>query len=624
MKGRALLLGSATGALMGVANDVKAMASWLGGLGLSLDVREGPDATRDGMLDGLERLVRDTRPGEAAVVYYSGHGGFSAVRPEVRFGADRLPPRAFQYLVPTDHDKHRRFRGIFRLELSSLMQALSERTTNITVILDCCHSTDMVRDDDLELKAVVEPWSEGIEAHVAWLVEQGYDLDDLPELHNASMVLVSACTTVGRAYEYTRPSDRLRCGLFTDCLLDVMRDAPDPARVTWEAVMRRVVERIQRPRCHQRPQVSGPASRCLFSERRERWSGALSLQRVGERWCLSGGAAAGVMQGDRYSIVDLLSGAAPHPLAEVVVSNVEGHSAVVSVLTAKAELEAGMTALARPGGPTHQRCVVDGAGALAERLRRSLAAVAGLEVVGGEDRAGAAFVVEVRGEQIEVLDAEGRALRRPWVDAAALEPSVRCERLDGLVEELRTLARASDLLTLARREGLAERPRSLPHVFEWGRVEGGAPHRLPSHGAELSVGDRIYVAVENTGARPIYVSMLDVGVGRAVVLLNRSEPEGVDLAAEDTEILGAPELGSLVGIELVWPDDVPLTGAREESLVVFISSGPLPVGSWETASTLDRAPMRDMEPEARRPRSPVYTVRHVSFTLNPRRNHSCS
>ncbi len=618
MRGRALVLGSATGALTGVANDVAAMAGWLGSLGLALDVREGPDATRAGMLEGLDRLAREVRPGQAAVVYYSGHGGFSAVGPESRFLGARLAPRAFQYLVPTDHDKHRAFRGIFRAELSWVIRAIEERTANVTVILDCCHSTDMVRDDDLELKAVVEPWTEGIEAHVAWLEAQGHALERLPELRSPSLVLVAACEAARKAFEHTRAPDGLRCGVFTDGLLEVAAALDDPTRVPWDAVVRRVVARLRRLRSRQRPQVSGPAFRCVLSERTVPRTGALVLQGRPGQWGLDGGEAVGVVVGDRYHVVDPLDGEATHSRAEVEVAAVAGHAAELTVLSASGELEAGMIALPRAGGPEHQRCVLAGSGPLVVELRRRLAAIGGVVVVDpGDDDGRAELFVEARDDRVEVLDAQGRLLRWPWRDVPAIDPVLRDERLDGLAAEIGVLARTGDLLALARRAGRAEHPRALSHVFEWGRVERGLPRRLPAHGATLHVGDRIYVRVENTASRALHVSLLDVGVGRGVVLLNRNEPEGIDLAAGDTEIFGAPELRGLVGVGLAWPEAVPPDGPREESLVLFLSSAPMPVGAWETRARPDVV-RRDQPPAPRRSQGVASLVRYVSFSLHPR------
>src|SRR4051812_332810 len=74
MKKRALVIGSEIDGLSGVGNDVSAMGERLRARGFSLDVCEGADATRDGICAGYARLVRDSRAGDAALVFYSGHG----------------------------------------------------------------------------------------------------------------------------------------------------------------------------------------------------------------------------------------------------------------------------------------------------------------------------------------------------------------------------------------------------------------------------------------------------------------------------------------------------------------------------------------------------------------------
>ena len=624
---RGLLIGSATGGLAGVAHDVEAMAGWLEGLGFELDIRQDANATRDAMLDALERLTRDTRDGDVAVVYYSGHGGYSQLRSRKRVVGDRVAPRAVQYLVPTDHDKHKSFRGFFRVELSQAMQRLAEKTTNITVVLDCCHSTDAVRDeDDAVLKGVIEPWGEGIEAHLAWLQAQGIDLDRLPEVRNPSVVLLAACEVSRQAFEIIRRTDGVRCGLFTDSLLHVLRGVPDPSQVTWDDLMRRVVDRALRYRVYQRPQASGPSSRYVFTERRQRRTGTLTIQRVEGRWSLNGGEAAGVAPADRYRIVDPLAGTTATEVAEVEVSMVDGYTSTLTVGMEQAEkLVPGMLAVPHPGGPTHQRCRIEGSGALADELRGRVLEIAGLELVGRDHTGELAFVVDVDGHQATVHDGNGKRLRWPWRDVIALDPAPRRERVDAFIEDLRRLARGTELLRVARRLETKAVPRRLSHTLTWGVVEEhGAPRPLPSHGAELTAGDRVFVRIENTSPWPVRVSVFDVGVGRAVTLLNLNEPEGIDLGAGEYELLGAPELRPLAGLEVRWPRDTPPDRPGEESLVVFISSSTLPLSSWETSDWYEHAVTRDMGPEPASGTAPSYLVRHISFRLHPPKDGGCS
>ena len=432
MTRRGVLLGSATGGLTGVAHDLAVTGRWLDDLGFTLDVRQGADATRRGMLEGIERLIRDTTTGDAAVIYYSGHGGYSQIANDQRVLEDRIAPRSVQYLVPTDHDKHVAFRGIFRAELSLAMQRLADETSNITMILDCCHSPDMVRDDDALLKGRKEPWGEGLEDHITWMAEQGCDVERLPRVRNPSLVLLSACEMSRQAFEVSRASDGVRCSLFTDSLLEVMSRLAIPYVASWNELMRRVVERMSGHRVHQRPQVSGPSARIPFSERSRRHIAALTLCRAQGRWFLEGGEAAGVMPGDRYRVIDPLRNETGG-LADVEVSDVDSHRATVTFTSGpQPYMEAGMLALPHPGGPVHLLCRVDGETPLAARLRERLANVAGFGLIYAEDSRTPALMLEVNDDHVRIEDGEGKDLRRAW----------RGDRFDALIGDLRRISRA--------------------------------------------------------------------------------------------------------------------------------------------------------------------------------------
>jgi uncharacterized caspase-like protein len=72
---RALLIGSEVAGLTGVHRDVAAMADVLRGHGFTTVAATGRDASADGIVGQLRDLAADTAEGDAAVVYYSGHGG---------------------------------------------------------------------------------------------------------------------------------------------------------------------------------------------------------------------------------------------------------------------------------------------------------------------------------------------------------------------------------------------------------------------------------------------------------------------------------------------------------------------------------------------------------------------
>ncbi|MET0903522.1 MAG: caspase family protein, partial [Acidimicrobiales bacterium] len=141
---RALLIGSQTGGLTGVHSDVEVFDDALRGLGFTTTRCIERDATYDGIVSRYRGLIEDTASGDAAVVYYSGHGG----RQRNALAADDpTAPAWLQYIVPTDVEDRAdgRFHAVLAQELSLLQRQLTDKTANVTTILDCCHSARMSR-----------------------------------------------------------------------------------------------------------------------------------------------------------------------------------------------------------------------------------------------------------------------------------------------------------------------------------------------------------------------------------------------------------------------------------------------------------------------------------------------
>ena len=142
MNRRALLIGSETGSLRGVHRDVNVMAETLNGFEFDVAIAIEGDATAAGIRGSYGELIEDSKPDDAVVVYYSGHGGRS--RNPGPSQDDSLPAH-LQYIVPTDIDdrSHDRFNGVLAEELSAMQRELTGRTPNVTTIIDCCHSARM-------------------------------------------------------------------------------------------------------------------------------------------------------------------------------------------------------------------------------------------------------------------------------------------------------------------------------------------------------------------------------------------------------------------------------------------------------------------------------------------------
>jgi len=133
--------------------DAAWMTELLEARGFEVQMLAGPDATRDRILAGYTELIESVTCNEAAVVYFGGHGGLmhdlaDGDDPGAKPGEPPVPD-AFQFIAPTDLLKStdEDFRGISSWELSLLLEELTRKTHNVTVILDCCHSGQMSRGD---------------------------------------------------------------------------------------------------------------------------------------------------------------------------------------------------------------------------------------------------------------------------------------------------------------------------------------------------------------------------------------------------------------------------------------------------------------------------------------------
>lgn len=162
---RALLIGSQVHGLRGVDNDLDEMIRVLPMWGFqrsAVAVCRGALATRDGILSSIAKFIAATAPGDAVLLYYAGHGCRAEnmdLAGTTWRGGRRLP----DFIVPVDFDDSAEgdFRGILSLELSMSLAQLAQKTPNITVIMDCCHSGTMVRSAKRQVLRTMRPGSPG-------------------------------------------------------------------------------------------------------------------------------------------------------------------------------------------------------------------------------------------------------------------------------------------------------------------------------------------------------------------------------------------------------------------------------------------------------------------------------
>jgi hypothetical protein len=579
MARRALLIGSETGDLTGTGNDTAAMAAALARWGFTSVVRDGENASRAGILDAYERLISQTRPDDAVVVYYSGHGAY-AKDPSL---AEGMPgPGVLQFIIPTDFEESTEddFRGIANVELSLLLNRLTARTRNTAVILDCCHSGAMSR--DLETGGVAKVWPRAVpdhlaRAHLDSLRRGGSDLSSLNPMGNPDAVRIVACATNQRAYEASNAED-VPMGYLTDALTRALNTLdPDAGRLSWATVVDRVRQLVLERCGAQRPEVEGPGERVLFGTEPVEHLPSLPASRQRQWVRIAGARLLGYGEGDEFAIHrdDNLLGV-------VVVEWTDGHAAFGKLRGPDPDRELPVGARARLVATTVPTLPV--------------AIDAGLASLVEDVRADPALRVAAAGENGSVrvvADAGGVVLHD--VIGPLNQPKPTPHQLLG---DLKRIARARAVLRLSEDPGMALPVRVR---IELARVVDGVPHPLPASGAALHPGEAVCVAVRNDGEQYLYVSLLDVGMSAQVTLLNPAHPSGVPIAPGKQYVFGGDDVtGALPGLELSWPSSVPPVSPRRESIVVLISEERTDAFVLQQTGVRDERPLNRLEQQLRR------------------------
>ncbi|GAB7190485.1 hypothetical protein NUM3379_11910 [Kineococcus sp. NUM-3379] len=574
---RALLLGAQTFGLRGVHADVDAVAEHLAGAGFG-DVRRctGGDATRAGLLAALEELVARTGPGDAVVVYWSGHGARDLLPGAA---ARRAAGRSayVQYLVPVDlaASTEADFRGLLAAELSDVQRRLTALTPNVTTVLDCCHAGAMARDPALRLRATTP------RVPLAGAVVRLAELEarDAPGAEANPLAVRLVASELDRS-AYEGPTARGGVGgVFTDALLTVLAGTASRP-VPWRVVLRRVRELLRARDAVQRPGVEGPAGRLPFSVEEPAVPDGLPVRGDGPGWRVEAGALLGLGAGDLLRLVapdgrvvgEARVGAADG--ADVLLEDVRG--AVAADGPAAAD---GVVAV--PVGSRRHPVVVEVAGTPGEEVRERVAASPWLAVAtaGAGAGAGALRVADVP-QGLAVLDPAGTPARTTALPATAAGA-----------------ARAVDLLELL---ATAERFR---------RLDDDAPGDLavevavqvaargagsPADGAGgppgvLHAGERLLVSVRNLARARVFAWLLDVGVSGRVSLVSNDLPDGRPLEAAgrfgDGHVFGAPD-----GVRFSWPADVPAGAPRPETLLVVVAHAPADLSVLQTGAAAREVP----------------------------------
>lgn len=616
---KGLLIGSPTEGLTGCENDIALMKEVLSQPGAQLDVRYGKEATRDSILTGYRALIESAGSDDTVIVYYSGHGGIIA-NPEAGKPGE---PNHYQCIVPWDFAPPwgAEFRGITGMELSELLAALTQKTKNVTVILDCCHSARMSRSLGARSRALRDPLPGDIRAHLARLRAAGIALKSGGPEGNPDAVRLVACGMFQSAWEYPSEGGNV-CGAMTEAFHRAFREA-EGSRVTWEALGRRVRDRVLSQFSAQRPEIEGPVTRYLFSTEVREKDGRLGVLQRPSGVFLQGGLVMDVRVGDTYDLYPQADNKPPFARAEV--KRVGPATSLLALTPASAEIPEGAQAVLVKRTAGRAPISLADPEPVRSALARAVESCPLTKVAEENDTPLATLLVR-----------EGRLEIRDRSDALLSSPASVAAALPTLGASLRSIAIASAMRKL---EGCPAAPFTREdYLITWGVVRDGQEVPLEQVGARLKSGASMFIRIENRGARTLYFTVFDIGVSQKVSLLSDSLPSGVPLVPGDPPyVLGLDESYVLSGWPVDWPQQVPVHrerdgGAREEELVVLITDRPqdfrpaetegvrsLGKGRALTTGELDFAQIFSAVTREVDPKVPpaAYQVEHIQFYLEP-------
>ncbi|KAK8137116.1 hypothetical protein PG984_005056 [Apiospora sp. TS-2023a] len=308
---RALLIGSNYDDLPGTENDVKTMHGLLERFGFEppdIKTLSGEEATRKRILDAWHELIRDSSFGDGVVIYYSGHGGMTEQPETDDTDSDNTnsEPRYIQYLVPSDFDKSMKtWKGILDSEISKLLRDTTDKTPNVTYILDCCHSSRLGRGpqnlDKPIAKCLTNEEYRRLMGHIKNCRRRNELLED-DNWSNPSVVRIAAAADTEKAWQHKRGSNRY-VGLFTEKLDAILRQSR--IQSSWRNILVGVNALIARQCSHeedpQQPRSGGADGRIPFSLQVDSSQAVMAEIRKGHVK-INGGRLRGFAEGDKFSL----------------------------------------------------------------------------------------------------------------------------------------------------------------------------------------------------------------------------------------------------------------------------------------------------------------------------------
>ncbi|MEM6638385.1 MAG: caspase family protein [Pseudomonadota bacterium] len=498
-------------------------------------------ATEAGIRGAMAALTERVGQDDVVVFHFSGHGSRRRTTdPDEASGKDST-------IMP--YDSGRRPHPNLDIpdnDIQTWIESVTEKTANVTLVFDCCHSGTITRDVSADRTRSVPDDDRSLDELGLTLRSVGDTTRSAPATRGPGgfmaasdkYLVMSACRDDERAREFkiTRGDESFLTGALTHYLTEALTSAVPGS--TFRDVFEHARNRIHARYDNQHPQIEGTQDRELFGTRDLAPMRFVAIEKVdGEKITLRGGAAHGLRVGSLWR--------AYPPGAKEPGESFDADLRIESV----SALSSQAVIVEQPGVAVAEgRCVeIEGApdqfvmhvdiqsgDSDASALR---SAIESASLLATREDGATDFTVYACGPR-NAADASDPAPQMPAIESASwvctnvegqlampVIPREDADAVDRLVANLSTLARYRNALTL-------DNPQSRLNVEfnifrhaddDWQTANGG--------GSIFEDGDRIGLEIVNHEAFPVFFSILDFELAGGISVLFPEQRGGEQLAA---------------------------------------------------------------------------------------------
>ncbi|KAF1997301.1 hypothetical protein P154DRAFT_606619 [Amniculicola lignicola CBS 123094] len=566
---RALLIASPYDGLKGPLEDAKAFRALLVSQGFHITECCGC-ATRSRIIERWQDIINSALSQDTIVIYYSGHGAIVESDEQDSEPLSSPTPWRYQFLVPMDYGESTDddFRGILDVEIAQLLRLTTEKTENVTIILDCCHSGRMSRDPKHGSEAMPRFLQtlrhHDIAKHVKRLREIGALQGEAYLQGNPYAVRIVAAAASETAWSYENANGEWR-GAMTGALIRAITESVGHD-VSWRTTLLRVSELVNVRFCNQHPAVEGPDTRTHFSLNRM-LPGAFVIKSSGDFAIIQAGRVSGVREGDVFVIIPFGTDKIDESwIGEATVNHVIGFRAKAEVDWRSADKRIpseGALAFIKFGALNNFPVSVEGElSELREAINRSRFLRQHID----DETEPLLYIREDDQTLFLTTNSGAEVALSLGNNSSAAKRTVK-----QIISVAEQFARSQHLLGL---DSTNTQDRLIHNIrITVGTVNAGEKDKLFQQNGEDYVReqDLTFISLQNPGRTTIYISVFNINAMGKISLISEGSPKGIELPPGREYVLGEDEFGlGLSGMLMSWPEGVTTRIRSVDEYLTFI------------------------------------------------------